>query len=144
MSEVILDSLNPTGSVFAEYNPAGRVNIKLGKNITTLDKTSGKDADDIVTIYRGAIPGQKDIVPGDFITTNEQLAKDYAGTGNVISKKVKASDILDDLTEPLGEEYIYRPQFIIRTVLSGKRRPRRTRRSPKVETTVRGVQGLRR
>jgi hypothetical protein len=50
-----------------------------------------------------------EISPGDFITTNEKIAKDYAGTGKVISQKVPARTVLDDLTEPLGEEYIYRP-----------------------------------
>jgi len=64
----------------------------------------------VVTIYRGVSVGSTKISPGDFVTTNEQLAKDYAGTGKVIKTKVKMSDILDDKTEPLGEEYIYRPK----------------------------------
>jgi hypothetical protein len=42
------------------------------------------------------------------VTTNKQLAKDYAGNGKVISKEVRADEILDDITEPLGEEYILR------------------------------------
>jgi hypothetical protein len=73
--------------------------MKLGKNITTLDVTSNKQPNEIVTIYRGAPLNQKQIVPGDFITTNKQLAKDYAGSGgHVISKKVKLCCILDDKT----------------------------------------------
>lgn len=107
--ETKLDTLNPTGSVFAKYTPQQRVSAKLADNITTLDKTMGKSPDEIITIYRGTST-QKNIVPGDFITTNKQLAKDYAGTGKVIEKKVKLSDILDDLNEPMGEEYIYRPK----------------------------------
>lgn len=105
-----LDSLNPTGSVFAKYTPKQRATAELADNITTLDKTMGKSADDIITIYRGSNKGGE-IVPGDFITTNKQLAKDYAGTGKVLEKKVKLSDVLDDTTEPLGEEYIYRPKY---------------------------------
>jgi len=108
-SKPVLDNLNPTGGIFVNYNPSEIAKLKLGKNITTLDKTSSKSADELVTIYRGATKNQKEIVAGDFITTNKQLAQDYAGNGNVISKKVKASDILDDITEPLGEEYIYKP-----------------------------------
>ena len=104
-----LDTLNPTGSVFADYTPAKRATAELADNITTLDKTMKKPADEMITIYRGTGKGG-DIVAGDFVTTNKQLAKDYAGTGRVIEKKVKLSDILDDLDEPLGEEYIYRPQ----------------------------------
>lgn len=103
-----LDSLNPTGGVFSEYTPQQRVEAELADNITTLDKTMGKSADETITIYRGSSNGG-DIIPGDFITTNKQLAKDYAGTGVVSKKKVKLSDILDDVNEPLGEEYIYKP-----------------------------------
>ena len=83
--------------------------MPLGKNITTLDKTMEVSPSEYVTVYRGVPSGVKDISPGDFITTNQQLAKDYAGNGKVISKRVPASHILDDITEPLGEEYIYRP-----------------------------------
>ena len=106
----VIDNLNPNGKVFTDYTPEVRATMPLGKNITTLDKTSNKSPDEMVTIYRGAGKG-KEIVAGDFITTNKQLAKDYAGTGNIIEKKVKLSDILDDKTEPLGEEYIYRPKL---------------------------------
>lgn len=105
-----LDSLNPTGSVFAKYSPKQRATAELADNITTLDKTMGKSADEMITVYRGSSKGGE-IVPGDFITTNKQLAKDYAGNGKVLEKKVKLSDILDDINEPLGEEYIYRPRL---------------------------------
>jgi len=104
-----IDSLNPTGSLHVNYTPQERMTLKLGENMTTLDKTSGKSPNEIITIYRGAPKIQKEIVPGDFITTNYKLAKSYTGEENVLSKEVKMSDILDDKTEPLGEEYIYRP-----------------------------------
>jgi hypothetical protein len=104
-----LESLNPTGTIMTEYNPASRATLPLGKNLTTLDVTMGANPDEMVTIYRGVPSGVSEISPGDFITTNEQLAKDYAGNGKVISQKVPARTVLDDLTEPLGEEYIYRP-----------------------------------
>jgi D-lyxose ketol-isomerase len=107
----VLDTINPTGSVFVDYTPEKRMIMKLGKNITTLDKTSGKSPETMITIYRGVPKGsQLKINPGDFITTNEQLAKAYAGTGVVLVKKVKMSDLLDDIEDPLGEEYIYRPK----------------------------------
>ena len=108
--EPILNNLNPTGSVFAKYSPKERMEMKLGENITTLDKTSNKPEYTSVTIFRGVPKGRKTIQPGDFVTTNEQLAKDYAGNGDVIAKAVHMRDVLDDKTEPLGEEYIYRPQ----------------------------------
>ena len=104
-----LESLNPTGTVMTEYNPLERATLPLGKNMATLDVTSGMSPDEMVEIYRGVPQGVSQISPGDFITTNRQLAQDYAGGGNVISQKVPYRTILDDLTEPLGEEYIYRP-----------------------------------
>lgn len=106
-----IDSVNPTGSVFTEYLPNQRAKAEVADNITTLNKTSGKSADEIVTVYRGAPRNQKSIVAGDFVTTNKQLAKDYAGNGIVLEKKVKISDVLDDINEPLGEEYIYKPKI---------------------------------
>ena len=111
-SDILLDSINPTGSVFAKYKPEERANANLSNSITTLDKTMKVDPNTIITIYRGAPKTQKDIVAGDFITTNPQLAKDYAGDGIVLKKEVKASEILDDIEDPLMEEYIYRPQII--------------------------------
>lgn len=106
-----LKSLNPTGSVFAGYNPTARASLPIGENLTTLSETMGVSPDELITIYRGVPHDVSTINPGDFITTNQQLAKDYAGTGKVISQKVKASDVLDDLNESLGEEYIYRPSL---------------------------------
>lgn len=102
-----INDLNPTGKILTEYTPEIRAKANLGENITTLDKTLGGNPTDIITVYRGTSGGE--IIPGDFVTTNKQLAKDYAGTGNIVELKVKKGDILDDITEPLGEEYIYRP-----------------------------------
>jgi hypothetical protein len=110
----VLDSLNPTGSVFADYSAEQIDKLPLGKNITTYDKTAGLKPEQQVTVYRGVPAGVTQIVSGDFITTNKQLAKDYAGIDNVISMIVRADEILDDITEPLGEEYILRlhtPRF---------------------------------
>ena len=103
----VLDSLNPTGGIFVSYDPAARAAASLGGDLTTLDKTMGVDPDTPVTIYRGAPPHQQEIVSGDFVTTNSQLASAYAGSGHVIEKQVPASHVVDDSSEPLGEEYIY-------------------------------------
>jgi hypothetical protein len=104
----VLDSLNPTGSVFADYSAEQIDKLPLGQNITTYDKTAGLKPEQQVTVYRGVPAGVTQIVSGDFVTTNQQLAKDYAGIDNVISMVVRADEILDDTTEPLGEEYILR------------------------------------
>ena len=109
-----LNSLNPSESgVYEKYLPQERANLPLGENITTYDKTANIKPDDVIEVYRGVPKNASETLnAGDFITTNKQLAKDYAGNGKVISQKVKASEILDDISEPLGEEYIYRPQKI--------------------------------
>ena len=110
----VLDTLNPTGSVFADYSAEQIDKLPLGQNITTYDKTAGLKPEQQVTVYRGVPAGVTQIVSGDFVTTNKQLAKDYAGIDNVISMIVRADEILDDITEPLGEEYILRlrtPRF---------------------------------
>jgi hypothetical protein len=106
----IVTSVNPTGTVFTKYNPELRYIADLGENITTLDKTMKINPNETITIYRGAPKNQSKINKGDFVTTNKQLAKDYAGNGHIIEEKVKASEILDDMNEPMGEEYIYRPK----------------------------------
>lgn len=105
-----LTTLNPTGGVFVDYKPEDIYAMELGENMTTLAKTSEIDPDEKITVYRGVSTGKGKISPGDFITTNKQLAQDYAGTGNVVSMEVRAGDILDDDDEPLGEEYIYYPE----------------------------------
>ena len=106
----ILDSVNPTGGLNVDYDPGSRMKMKLADNITTLDKTMGGNPDDKINVYRGAPATQKSINPGDFITTSKELAASYTGEGNVLEQQVYKSDILDDKNEPLGDEYLYRPQ----------------------------------
>ena len=108
--EELLDSLNPTGAIQTEYGPEHRAAAPLAANMVPLSQTQNIDGTKTITIYRG-VPADVDqaINPGDYITTNPQLAADYAGTGNVIQEEVPAAHILDDLEEPGGEEYIYRP-----------------------------------
>lgn len=104
-----LTNLNPTGGLYVDYTPNIRASQPLGANIVSIDKTMGGSPDDIITIYRGAPKNQKKIVPGDFVTDMPELAKSYTGDGNVLSMKVRRGDVLDDINEPLGNEYIYRP-----------------------------------
>jgi len=100
------NTTNPTGGLFVDYTPNARTKIPLGDNIQTLDMSIGGNPDDVITIYRGTTGGK--INNGDFITTNDQLAKDYAGAGKVVELKVRKGDIIDMVDESGGEEYIYR------------------------------------
>jgi len=106
----LLETVNPTGSIFTKYDPSTRATAEISPQLTTYDVTANLSPDDFVTVYRGVPSGVKSINEGDFVTTNKQLAKDYAGEGAVISKKVRAKDLLDEIDNPLGEEYIYRPK----------------------------------
>lgn len=108
--ENILDSLNPTWWLYVKYTPEIRAKAKLWPNITTLDKTMWVSPDKEIIIYRWAPKSQKWIVAWDFVTTNYDLAKSYTWDWNILKLKVKARDVLDDITEPLWEEYIYRPK----------------------------------
>lgn len=103
-----LNSLNPTGGIFVDHNPTMRAIAPLGSDMTTLDRTTGGNPNDVVTVYRGGAKGNT-LAPGDYITTSKQLARDYAGTGNVIEQRVRKGDILDSKSEPDGGEHIYRP-----------------------------------
>lgn len=107
--ENIIDSMNPTGWLLVDYTPSKRMTAKLAPNITTIDKTMWVSPDKMITIYRWAPKSQKSIVWWDFITTNKELAKQYAWDWHILETKVKASDILDDIKDPLWEEYLYRP-----------------------------------
>jgi hypothetical protein len=103
-----ITNLNPTGGVFVEYTPKARVDAELGNNMTTVAKTLKKDPNTVVTIYRGVPEGVDKINAGDFVTTDIDYAKSW-GT-NIVSKKVKLGDLLDDIEEPSkGFDSIYRP-----------------------------------
>lgn len=110
-----LNSVNPSDSgVFEDYESGReyRATAPLADNMTTLAETEGVDPDETVTLYRG-VPDDapEGIQPGDFVTTNEQLARDYmGGTGRIEQVEARYGDVLDDRDEPGGEEYIYRPQ----------------------------------
>ena len=116
-SGVMLSSVNPsTSGVFAEYESGRsfRATAPLSEDLCTLAETQGVPAETEVTLYRGipaesAEPMWAGIDAGDFVTTNRQLAQDYAGTGRVVSIVARYGDVLDERDEPGGEEYIYRP-----------------------------------
>lgn len=111
----VLDSINPsTHGVFEDYRDGRefRATAPLAENMVPLAETQKLDPGAKLTIYRG-VPAEHaaaGILPGDFVTTNRQTARDYAGTGRVIEKQVRYGDVLDDSSEPGGGDYIYRPQ----------------------------------
>jgi hypothetical protein len=123
-----LNSSNPTGGVFVDYDPASRTGPP-GSGVTTLDKVKGVHPDEPITIYRGAPRHQESIVPGDFVTTDPQLAHDYAGTGRVLQKQVGHGDVVTDPDEWEGGEHIYRPRTAAASPTAADRPPQ-TWRAP--------------
>ena len=99
--------------LFQEYVPEnrtdpGRSNAAEDTPLTDL----GFDPEQEIEVYRGVPEDVDSINPGDWVTTLPQLAKDYAGTGKVISKKVKAKDLLADPSsgeDAYTEEMVYNP-----------------------------------
>jgi predicted ABC-type ATPase len=97
--------------VFNEYDPSKRA-AEGGSDVETTPLTElGYDRDEEVTIYRG-VPADAEggINEGDWVTPDEQLAKDYAGTGRVESKVVKAQDLRTDPEDDSMSEMVYVPE----------------------------------
>ncbi len=91
--------------VFNDYNPSARAGGSSTEN-TPLTQLGYSPTDEIV-VYRGVPKGVKVINDGDWVTTLKQLAKDYAGSGDVISKKVKASNLFAEKGDETLEELVY-------------------------------------
>ena len=104
-------SRNQTG-IFNEYDPERRLGEDSNAAETTPLSELGFDPDEDITIYRGVPEGVTEINPGDWVTANEQLARDYAGGGDVLSQTVKARDLKGDPSAGEGgytEEMVYAP-----------------------------------
>lgn len=96
--------------LFNEYDPDSRDPAE-----TTPLTDMGFDPEEEITVYRGVPEGVDSINEGDWVTADERLAKDYAGTGKVVSMKVKAKDLLTEPSqgserEDLLNEMVYRPE----------------------------------
>jgi hypothetical protein len=110
--ETSLPEEKKTG-IFQEYDPEQRTEAdrsNAAENTPLSDL--GFDPEQEIEVYRGVPEDADSINPGDWVTTIPQLAKDYAGTGKVISMKVKAKDLLADPSsgqEAYTEEMVYRP-----------------------------------
>lgn len=99
--------------IFNEYNPAQRMSEETSNAAeNTRLSELGFDPEKEITVFRGVPTGVKGINPGDWVTANKMLAKDYAGNGDVISMKVKHKHLLTDPSAGEGgytEEMVYRP-----------------------------------
>jgi GNAT superfamily N-acetyltransferase len=106
-----LESINPTGGIFVDYDPQSRTGPH-GSGVITYDKATGSHPDELMTIYRGAPRHQQTINPGDFVTDTEYAARDYAGgNGHVLRMQVPKSHVATDPDEWEGGEHIYSPRL---------------------------------
>jgi len=99
--------------IFQEYDPEQRTEAERSNAAEDTPLSDlGFDPEQEIEVYRGVPEDADAINPGDWVTTIPQLAKDYAGTGKVISMKVKAKDLLADPSSGEGaytEEMVYSP-----------------------------------
>lgn len=115
-AEEFVAAYKGSGTQYGDYNPSLRLGGTPGsKRITEL----GIDPNKEITIYRGIddttgkLP--RKIQDGDFVTTDFDSARAYAGSEkDVVSMKVKAKDLFAEdadefLSEPFykGSEYVY-------------------------------------
>lgn len=100
---------------YGEYNPRFRAKVGLSEDSARLSDL-GVDPNKEIVVYRGIdgdISGAK-INDGDFVTTDLVSAKGYS-SGKVLSKKVKAKDLITDsakefdVNDPFytGAEFVY-------------------------------------
>jgi len=93
--------------LFVDYHPDHRaIDVLTSKDYQPITIEAGYKPDEYVTVYRGAPKHQKVINNGDWVTTTEQLAKDYAGGEKVIKEKIKAKYLYASKGEGV-EELIY-------------------------------------
>ena len=107
---VMVDETKRKTGLFNEYSPERLDQTAESTPLTDL----GFEPWEEIVVYRGIPGGAEDAInPGDWVTANEQLARDYAGGGGkVVKMLVKARDLLGDKSSGEGaytEEMIYRP-----------------------------------
>jgi hypothetical protein len=100
------DTAQPEG-LFVDYYPERRAaDVVNSQDFQPATIEAGLDPEEYITIYRGAPSSQKKINNGDWVTTSEQLAKDYAGNGVILKDRVKAKYLYAPTGEGV-EELIY-------------------------------------
>jgi hypothetical protein len=103
--------------LFVDYYPERRAaDVVRSNDFHPITLEAGFDPEELVIIYRGAPANQKSLNNGDWVTTSEQLAKDYAGGGKIIKDKVKAKYLYAPKGEGI-EELIYSTNQKVRRTL---------------------------
>jgi len=114
-AEEFVSFMRGSATQYREYQPEMRANIAITEEAQRMSEL-GVDPEKEITIYRGVPdPKSNKIVDGDFVTTDYQSAASYAGEDNVVSKEIKAKDLIveypDEFSpsnlEGVGYEYIY-------------------------------------
>lgn len=112
-AEEFISKMRGSATQYGDYSPELRKGGISEKDFRLPEK--GIDPELEVTIYRGVPDTKSKIVDGDFVTTDRMSAESYAGRNNVISKKVKAKDLIYDDPDNFdpqnpfftGAEFIY-------------------------------------
>lgn len=92
--EEFISKYKGSATQYSDYTPEIR-KFGIGKDSFRITE-KGVNPEQKVTIYRGVPDTKSKIVDGDFVTVDRQSAESYAGKNNVISKEVKAKDLIYD------------------------------------------------
>jgi len=107
--------MHGSATQYRDYNPQLRAKYKLFEDSARISEL-GIDPEKEITIYRGVSDAKtQKIVDGDFVTVDRLSAESYAGKEYVVSKKVKAKDLIADSASEfdkdrpfeLGAEFTY-------------------------------------
>lgn len=114
-AEEFISFMRGSATQYRDYNPKLRATVGLFEDSARISDL-GIDPEMEVTVYRG-VPDAKTnkIIDGDFVTVDKLSAESYAGKENVVSKKVKAKDLITDTVSDfdkskpfgLGAEFVY-------------------------------------
>jgi len=114
-AEEWLGFMRGSATQYRDYNPQLRAKYKIFEDSARISEL-GIDPEKEITIYRGVSDARtQKIVDGDFVTVDRLSAESYAGKEYVVSKKVKAKDLIADSASEfdknrpfgLGAEFIY-------------------------------------
>ena len=114
-AEAFVDFMRGSATQYRDYNPQLRAKYKIFEDSERISEL-GINPEKEITIYRGVVDTKtQEINDGDFVTVDRLSAESYAGKENVVSKKVKAKDLIVDSASEfnkdrpfeLGAEFIY-------------------------------------
>ncbi len=120
-AEEFVNKIQGSKTQYTDYTPGLRTGGTSSESMRI--SKLGVNPNQEVTIYRGVPKGIKgSINSGDFVTTDLQSAKDYAGNGAVLSTKTKAKNLITEYSSEFDKNNPFSPgsEFIYSTESASK------------------------